>query len=63
MYSKYNKYRFLSFVIMVAGVFWAYQFKKSRILKSIKGSILEVELKEFICKNPKIHHILNVRNE
>ena len=48
---------------MVAGVFWAYQFKKSRILKSIKGSILEVELKEFICKNPKIHHILNVRNE
>lgn len=51
MYSKYGSYRLMSVVLFVAGLWGVIMYKQKNVLKSVKGSILEHEVKTQVGRN------------
>ena len=58
MYSKYGSYRMLSFILFFAAIGGLVVYKKKTVIKSIKGSILEDEIKNMVRKNENVMKIL-----
>ena len=63
MYSKYSSYRFFSILFFSAGILGIYLYKKTTSLSSIKGSILEEEVKNLLNKNSHIVNLLGSRGK
>ena len=63
MYSKYGSYRLFTMVLFFAGITGVILYKRKSVLKSIKGSILEEEIKRMINRNDRIQAILREKNK
>jgi len=63
MYSKYGSYRMFSLVLFMSAVGGFVIYKKKTIMKSIKGSILEDEVKRLVGKNETIINILKEKHK
>lgn len=51
MYSKYGAYRIFTMVLFFSALTGIILYKKKSVLKSVKGSILEEEVKRMLGKN------------
>jgi hypothetical protein len=58
MYSKYGSYRILSLLLFFSALGALVLYKKKTLMKSIKGSILEDEVKRMVSRNENVVNLL-----
>ena len=58
MYSKYGSYRMMSMVLFFAAITGVILYKRKSVLKSVKGSILEEEIKRMLNRDDRILSLL-----
>jgi hypothetical protein len=63
MYSKYGSIRIFSALLFMGLIAGVVMYKQKHMLKSIKGSILESEVKHIVSRNPKINSLLKSRGK
>jgi hypothetical protein len=63
MYSKYGSYRLFTMILFFSAITGLIMYKRKSVLKSIKGSILEEEIKRMINRNDQIQSILREKNK
>jgi len=63
MYSKYGNYRMISIILFGGLVASAVLYKRNNVIRSIKGSILETNIKTMLNSNKHIDQLLKARNK
>ncbi len=63
MYSKYGSYRLMTMVLFFSGITGLILYKRKSVLKSVKGSILEEEVKRMLNRNERVLSILKEKNK
>ena len=59
MYSKYGSVRMFSMVLFVGIIAGVVMYKQKNMLKSMKGSLLEEEVKMKVANNKKMSALLS----
>jgi hypothetical protein len=63
MYSRYGAYRIFTMVIFFSALTGVILYKRKSVLKSVKGSILEEEVKRMLGRNDRIAALLKEKNK
>ena len=63
MYSSYGSYRLFAFLFFFATIVGLVLYKRRTALRSIKGSVLEAQIKNLLAQNPRMNDILRQRNK
>lgn len=63
MYTRYNAYRMFTMVFFFAALTGFILYKRKTVLKSIKGSILEEEVKQLLHRNGNVLRMLKEKNK
>ena len=63
MYQKYAMLRYASIGIVLAAVAGIVTYKRKNVFKTIKGSILEEEIKLLVKNNEKVKNVLQEKNK
>ena len=63
MYSKYSSIRMFSAVIFVGLIAGVVMYKQKNMLRNIKGSILEMEVKSLLTNNKQMQTIMKQKNK
>lgn len=63
MYSKYSSIRMFSALLFMGIIAGVVMYKQKNTLRSIKGSILQSEVKRFIGSHPKIGQLLREKKK
>jgi hypothetical protein len=63
MYSKYSTYRFFTMILFFSAITGIVLYKRRTVLTSIKGSILEEEVKRMLQRNDHVIQILKSKNK
>lgn len=63
MYSKYGSYRIMSIVLFVSGIWGLIMYRQRNVLKTVKGSILEHEVKTKVGRNNLVVQVLRNKNK
>ena len=63
MYSRYGSYRLFTFLFFFASIAGLVVYKKRTALRSIKGSVLEAQIKSLLGQNPKLNDLLRQRKK
>lgn len=63
MYTKYGSYRIMSVVLFVSGIWGLIMYRQKNVLKTVKGSILEHEVKTKVSRNSYVMQVLRNKNK
>lgn len=63
MYSKYGSIRMFSIVIFMGLIAGVVMYKQKAALKTIKGSILEEEVKRLVRGNHKMKELMQIKKK
>lgn len=63
MYSRYGNYRILSIVFILGVSTILFLYKRRNVVRNIRGSILENDIKQMLGRNAKLQELLQARNK